>query len=266
MKKFITSIALFLCVFVLTGQENVFMYSYRDVPADEMDLFRRNEAEFWSKVHSKLLKEKKITGWTMMSRVGGLASDPNIYFYIGIGSFENLENAPDNYNKAIEEVMGALDAEAQKKMKERLKQDKFTRADVMLNRQATVMQDMEWNYLVHNYAKANNVSAFLDAQDKYFKPFFEEQMKAGNTKQVGWITARVLNPVGNHYNWNCYTADAYNKISDVYNAWNTEDVAWPEEGMTEVQKTMVDPGFYKSVIWHKEMWLDADGNLRTAWD
>lgn len=265
MKNILTCIALFFCM-LLSGQENLFMYSYRDVPADEMDLFKRNEADFWSKVHSKLLKEKKITGWTMMSRVGGLASDPNIYFYIGIGSYENLDNAPANYSKAIEEVMGSLDAEAQKKMKERLKQHKFTRADVMLNRQAAVFAEgQDWNYLVHNYAKANNVGAFMDTQDKYFKPFFEEHIKAKNTKQVAWMTARVLNPVGNHYNWNCYTVDAFQKLSDIYNPMNTE-VTWPEEGMTEVGKTMVDPGFYKSVIWHKEMWLDGEGNLRTAWD
>ena len=245
------------------SQEDIFFYSYRHVPADEMELFKSNEADFWSKVHGNLLRQKKITGWAMLSRVGGLASDPNIYFYVGVGSFENLDNMWENYSKAIEEEMSALDASAQSKMKERLKQDKFEVGTAMLNRGNMIMREnAEWNYLVHNYARASNVGAFMEAQDKYFKPFFEEHMNADNTKQVGWITGAVMNPLGYGYKWNCYTADAFKNMSDIYNAWNVENVTWPEEGMEAVNKSSKEPGFWKRVIWFKEMWLDSEGNLK----
>lgn len=245
------------------SQENLFFYSYRHVPADEMELFKSNEADFWSKVHGKLVKEEKITGWAMLSRVGGLASDPNIYFFVGVGSFENLDNMGANYSKAIEEVMSSMDANAQNKMKERLKQEKFEVGTAMLNRGSTIMREnAEWNYLVHNYAHATNVGGFMDAQDKYFKPFFEEHINANNTKQVGWITARVMNPVGYAYKWNCYTADAFKNMSDIYNSWSSDDITWPEGGMEAVNKTTSQPGFYKRVIWRKDMWLDEEGNLQ----
>lgn len=265
MKKILLLFAVFVCTFSY-AQTNLFMYDYRSVPDDQMEAFQKNEAEFWSKVAQNLMKKKQITGWTMMSRVGGISSDANIYFYVGIGSYENLDNLGPNYNKAYQEVMATLDADAQTKMKERLKIERFSKMNVLLNRRSTVFEEgQDWNYLVHNYAKATNVGAFLDAQDKYFKPFFEEHIKAKTTKQVGWITARVLNPVGNYYNVNCYTADAYQKMSDIYNAWDSE-ITWPEEGMTEVSKTMDSGGFYKSVIWHKTLWLDSDGKFHTAWD
>jgi hypothetical protein len=242
------------------------MYDYRNVPQEEMENFNKNEAEFWSKVAANLLKKKQITGWAMLSRVGGLESDPNIYFYVGLGSYENLDNINKNYPQAYEEVMSSLDQDAQKLFKERLKQKSYRIANVLLNRSESVFSDSgDWNYMVHNYVKAKNVNAFLEGEKKYFKPFFEEHIKAKNTKQVAWITASVLNPRGNHYNWNCYTADLYKNQSDIYNAWNSE-ITYPEDGLAEVGKTMEGPGFYKSVVWQKLMWINEDGSFHTASD
>ena len=263
-------IVLLVCILISSltlAQEQVFFYSYRNVPADEMEMFKKNEAEFWSKVHSNLVKKKKITGWAMLSRVGGLASEPNIYFFLGVGSYENLDNMQNSYQEAYAEVMSSMDANAQSKMKERLNQEKFEYGTAMLNRRSAVWaDDADWNYLVHNYAKANDVGGFLDAQEKYLKPFFEEHIKAKNTKQVGWMTASMLNPRGHAYKWNCYTADAYKTIGDIYNAWNIEDVTYPEEGMTEINKTTEKAGFWKSVIWKKEMWLDEEGDFHSIDD
>lgn len=245
------------------SQENLFFYSYRHVPADEMELFKNNEADFWSKVHGYLVKQKKITGWAMCSRVNGLASDPNIYFYVGVGSFENLDNMEKNYQEAYEAIMSSMGSDAQNKMKKRLEQEKFEVGTAMLNRRSNVWQEnADWDYLVHNYARATDVGAFLDAQDKYIKPFFEEHIKAKNTKQVGWMTAGVMNPIGYGYKWNCYTADAYKKVSDIYNAWNIDNVTWPEGAMESINETTTENGFYKRVIWKKLMWLDAEGNLQ----
>lgn len=265
MKKLLILFAILFCSYSY-GQEDLFYYDFRHVPADEMEAFQKNEAEFWAKVHQNMKSKKQITGWAMCSRVGGVSKDPNIYFYLGIGSFENLDNINKNYSAAYNEVMSSMNDDDQKEMKERLKIDSHRIANVLLNRQSTVnVENPKWNYIVHNYAKANNVGAFLDAQDKYFKPFFEEHIKAGNTKQKVWITARVLNPVGDRYNWNCYTADTYENMSDIYNSW-TSEVTWPEGGMTEVAKTMDTPNFYKSVIWKKIMWLDGDGKFHSVWD
>lgn len=262
MKRLLLLIAI-LVTTVAFSQEDLFFYSYRHVPADEMELFKSNEADFWSKVHGNLLKQKKITGWAMCSRVGGLASDPNIYFYLGVGSFDNLDNMNANYTKAIEEVMSSMDAGAQNKMKERLKQEKFEVGTALLHRTNSVWsENADFNYLVHNYVRANGTGAYLDLQEKHLKPFFEKHMKENNTKQVGWMTAVMLNPRGHAYKWNCYTADAYKNISDIYNSWNIEGVEYPQEGMDELNKLTDKPGFYKSVIWKKEMWLDQEGNLQ----
>ena len=51
-------------------------------------------------------------------------------------------------------------------------------------------------------------------------------------------------------------------MSDIFNAWNIEDIEFPEGALDAVDKTTVEPGFYKRVIWRKEMWLDEEGNLQ----
>jgi len=261
MKRFI--LLLLMCVFSFTyAQENLFNYDYRSVPDEEMDVFMGNEAMYWSKIHANLLKKKKITGWAVLTRVNGLESEPNVYFFIGIGSYDNLDNVYKNFPEAEKEVRSTMDKAQLKIIDERIKQKKFRVGSVLLNRGPSVGGDGEWNYLVHNYANATDVSAFLAAQEKYFKPFFEMNIKEKNTKQVFWNTASVLSPTGNGYNWNCYTADAYKNYSDIFNAWNKE-VTWPEEGIAEAGKSMKDQSFYKTVVWRKVMWLDAEGNLKS---
>ena len=252
-----------MCIFSFTyAQEDLFTYDYRNVPQEEMEVFMDNEAMYWSKIHAKLLKKGKITGWSMMTRVRGLASEPNVYFYIGIGSYDNLDHGYDDWGQAVKEVRSSIDKEKLKIIDERLKQKKYRVGGALLNRVSTAGSSTdEWNYLVHNYANASDVSAFLDLQEKYLKPFFDKNMKEKNTKQVFWSTATVLSPRGHGYNWNCYTVDAYKNYSDIFNGWNKE-VSYPEEGMIELGKLMKDQSFYKSVVWKRAMWLDADGNLK----
>lgn len=245
----------------ISAQEDLFTYDYRNVPADEMEVFMANEAMYWSKIHAVLLKKGKLTGWTVSRRVGGLASEPNVYFYLGIGSYENMDNLYQDWPEAEKEVRSGMDKEKLALIDERLKQNKFRVGNVLLNRRSFVGSTAgDWNFLVHNYAKATDVGAFLGVQDKYFKPFFEENINNKNTKQVFWMTAEVLSPQGHGYNWNCYTLDAYKNMSDMYNAWNNE-VTFPEDGLKEANDLMKNQSFYKRVVWRKVMTLDANGNL-----
>lgn len=266
MKTFLSAIV-FCFLVQINAQEEVFAYDYRNVPDEELKTFIGNEAMYWSKIHANLVKKGTITGWSMCRRVNGLASEPNIYFFYGLGSVENLEKMEKDWSLAEEEVRNSMDKEKLAMIDKRLKQKKFRVGEVLLSRTSSVNlgNGGDWKYLVHNYCKASDVSAFLAGQEKYFKPFFEENITAKNTKQVFWLTAAVLSPRGNGYNWNCYTVDAYKNYSDIFNPWNNPPT-WPEEGMAEVSKYLPEGNFYKSVIWEKTLWLDSEGKLKTAWD
>ena len=263
-----TILLAFVCCFFwqVNAQQQVFAYDYRNVPEDELKTFMGNEAMYWSKIHANLVKKGTINGWAMCRRINGLASEPNIYFFYGFGTLENRDKMGEDWSQAEKEVRSSMDKEKLAMIDERLKQKKYRVGQVLLQRSSSVnMGQGEWNYLVHNYAKASNVTQFLEGQEKYFKPFFEENITAKNTKQVFWYTAAVLSPRGNGYNWNCYTVDAFKNYSDIFNAWNTTP-NWPEEGMAEVIKFLPEGNFYKSVIWQRVMWIDDQGQLKTAWD
>lgn len=266
MKTFLSAIV--FCFFMqVNAQNEVFAYDYRNVPDEEMETFMGNEAMYWSKIHANLIKNGTITGWTMCRRINGLASEPNIYFFYGLGSVENIERMEKAWPQAEKEVRSGMTKEKLAEIDQRIKQKKYRYGEVLLSRTSSVNMGNggDWNYLVHNYCNASDVSAFLAGQEKYFKPFFETNITAKNTKQVFWYAAAVLSPRGSGYNWNCYTVDAYKTYSDIFNAWETPPT-WPEDGFAEINKYLPDGNFYKSVVWQKTMWLDAEGQLKTAWD
>jgi len=265
MKKIIQTLTL-LITFQLSAQEDIFSYNYRSVPAEELESFFENEVVYWTGIHSILIKKGQSTGWAMLQRVGGKSSDPNIYFYMGHGSYENLDNLNKNWQAAEAEYRRSMDSEKLALIDKQLNIHKRIVGEVLLNRVTSANLDggmNDWNYLVHNYAKAKNAWSWVQLQDKYFKPFFEKHIKAKNTKQKYWNAAYVLNPTGDSYNWNAYTADAYKKLSDIFNPWNIE-ITWPKVSEDDID-TFGDNGFYKTVIWEKLLWLDTNGNLKSRY-
>ena len=262
MKKNILIFTFFI-IFKISAQEDIFTYTYRNVPAEEMKTFVENEVVYWTGIHSILLKKKQTTGWAMLQRVGGRASDPNIYFYMGFGSYENLDNLSKNWKSAEAEYRKSLGSEKLALIDKQLNIPKRIVGEAMLNRTTSVNLDggmEEWNYLVHNYIKAKNKFNWVQLQDKYFKKFFEKHIKAKNTKQKYWNAAVVINPTGEAYDWNAYTADAYVKMSDIFDSWNKE-VDWPKISDDDLDD-FGDNNFYKTVIWEKRLWLDQNGNLK----
>jgi hypothetical protein len=250
-------------IYTISAQEDIFSYSYRNVPANEMNSFIENEVVYWSGIHAILLKKEQATGWAMLKRYGGKESDPNIYFYMGLGSFDNLDNLQKNWQAAEVEFRGSMDPEKLALIDQQLNIPKRIMGEVLFNRLSSVnvKAGMDgWNYLVHNYKKAEDKLAWVGLQDKYFRPFFEKNIKAKNIKHKYWNSAVVINPTGDSFDWNAYTADAFKELSDVFNPW-IKQVEWPIISDEDVENFGGNT-FYKTIVWEKILWLDAQGNLR----
>ena len=156
MKKIILTLTL-LITFQLSAQEDIFSYNYRSVPAEELESFFENEVVYWTGIHSILIKKGQSTGWAMLQRVGGKSSDPNIYFYMGHGSYENLDNLNKNWQVAEAEYRKSMDSEKLALIDKQLNIHKRIVGEVLLNRVTSANLEggmSDWNYLVHNYAKA----------------------------------------------------------------------------------------------------------------
>ena len=266
MKNFILSMmTLFFC-YSGWGQESIALNSFRNVPADELKTFMQNEAFYWSKVAAVLRERGHIQAWGIQVRAGGqLASEPNVNTRIGIGSWENFENLGKNYAAAEAEVKSKMNPEKLALLEESLKQDKYEFASILTNTQELIWSDKQpsFNYVVYNYSKADNVTQYLSEESRIMKPFFEKLMKQGKTKLKGWAAINVLAPVGYEYPYNAYTVDFYEKISDAYNPFNSDDIQWPEE-MASLGE-LKTPGFWKRVIWKRVMYLNQKNELVQTW-
>ena len=110
MKKFITITLLLFINFSFS--QDYFTHDYRYIPADKLEHHIKIEKHYWSKVAQLLVKEGKLMGWAMLQKEGGSSNEPNIYFYIGIGDKNNLDNLYDNYAKASKTVLNSMGEDA----------------------------------------------------------------------------------------------------------------------------------------------------------
>ena len=72
-------IACFTCLFTLPGfqtklaaqDQSITVYQYRKVPDDKIDEFIKRETTYWSKLAEKGVKDKTMTFWALLEKVGG---------------------------------------------------------------------------------------------------------------------------------------------------------------------------------------------------
>ena len=260
MKKLTLTVLLVVGSLNLYAQTVAFI-NYRKVPQKELETFMNNEAMYWSKIHAVMKEKGHIVGWSINVRAGGgLDSEPNVYSRIALKSMEDWDDFGTHWSKAVVEVESQMDPDKLALIKEKLKQDKFSVANVLHQGVDGVWaKDSKWNFLVHNYVKTVNPAQYLEQESKIMKPFFEKTMKEGKTKQKGWVTSLVLSPRGYSYNYNVMTVDFYENFSDIFNALDS-DVSWPEN-ITALNEMKQNQGFWKSSIWQRAMYLDSENNL-----
>lgn len=70
--------------------DQITVYQYRHVPVDKINEFVKREATYWSKVAEKAVKDKTMTFWALLEKVGGYDL-PNSSNYLFINTFPNIE-------------------------------------------------------------------------------------------------------------------------------------------------------------------------------
>ena len=262
MKKFITITLLLFINFSFS--QDYFTHDYRYIPADKLEHHIKIEKHYWSKVAQLLVKEGKLMGWAMLQKEGGSSNEPNIYFYIGIGDKNNLDNLYDNYAKASNTVLNSMGEDAAELVQIALNVEPTGVFNTIMQRtnSLSTKKDYELNYIKINYAKVNgNIGQFSNMQKNMWGSFIKKEMDKGNGSQVTWATARKVSPNGNGYNWNFMTIDGYETLSDVLApSWNP-NTKFPE-GLDKINSMMEGGTFYKQVTWKVLMSVDREGNFR----
>ena len=95
MRKYFLTAMMFFLTSSLSAQ--YFLYGYVQVPEDNIQEFIENEEEYFSQAAKIAIENEVIEGWGILSRYQGLDSEPNFYWYVGVGDIDKL----DNFNKIV---------------------------------------------------------------------------------------------------------------------------------------------------------------------
>ena len=99
-KNFRILIVFLLTVFQLSGFSQITVYQYRHVPDDKINEFVKRETTYWSKVAEKAVKDKSMTFWALLEKVGGYDL-PNSSNYLFINTFPDVDKTGDVFGVCL---------------------------------------------------------------------------------------------------------------------------------------------------------------------
>jgi len=258
MKKIILFIVTMFVYTLSYSQAFYNIHDYRKVSQNELKPFLENEEHFWSKVAQLLVKEGKISNWTVLQRETGLDEEPNICFIIGLGSKQNVNELTEKYSKATQQVLASMGKDEAVFVKRALEIDPHRMMLYVLNRTNLETADGDTKYLKINYFNTSNADKMNQLQGKVWGEFIKKSMNTKATTQNWWSTSQVLSPLGNGYNWNYISVDGYPSLEDALDGGWANTPTYPD--LTDISK-LIGGNAYKSVIWHVLMQVNRKGEF-----
>ena len=258
MKKIIFISTFLFCV---STQAQYFIYGYNIVPDEEVEHYLQNEKELFSKAAERAYNEGVINGWAIMRRVQGGKSEPNFYWYIGLGDLKKVDALEKDFGKIINETIEKSGSPSliNRAIKNH---NSYTRFVATFYRpEVTNAKNSDgFKYLKHNIALSPNPNQWWDTQMKEWGPFIKKNMNNGKINQEIWAPAVRINPVGNGYNWNVISIDGFNSLEDLFGNGGLQYPSMDSVDYEAISKTMPE-GWHKQVIWERVMWLDNNGKF-----
>ncbi|NDG46811.1 MAG: hypothetical protein EBY37_06850 [Flavobacteriia bacterium] len=260
MKKNITTL-LFILVTSIAFSQSYYMYDFRSVPDEELATMIENEEHFWSKVAQDQIKKGNMTGWAMLQRMGGTADEPNILFFIGAGSKENIDKLGASFGEGTNNILDAMGESASVFINRGLAIPSRRVGQVVLNRVHTEF-DSDWshhNFVKTNFAKVSNIAKMNELQGKVWGKYIKKMMDRNETSQKLWSASNLVSPNGNGYGWNYLTIDTYMSYGDVLDGGWAKTPSIPD--LSEINSLMGGQ-FFKQVTWRVLMSVNREGKFR----
>jgi hypothetical protein len=208
-------------------------YEYLRVPADKIAEFIKRETTYWDKVKEKAIKDKKMTFWALLEKVGGYDM-PNSSNYLFINTFPNIDASGEVWSDA-ENVAGAkMDQMETYSMTTRT--STFFLHDEGWAQDAKADQAKDFNYVVMVYHNTDYADSLIALEKKYWLPFIKKAMDNDQTPQLGWGNAKILAPMGDNIKFTTVSYDLYKTLQDALMAnWDPKTV-FPTKGLQMINK------------------------------
>jgi len=228
---------------------------FRHVPADQDAKFIERETKHWSKVAQAAIKKGQMQSWSLWRKVGVSNADDVASNYVFVNSYESLDKM--DADRVWEDNMDALgDVKP-----EEIETASFTTTTFDYYVQYEDFIPGEYKIALVNYAKPNDLAAFIQENKTLWKPLHEASINNIMNKMTYWGMSSVIYPAGNQADFSVFTVDGFNKINDALDYLRfteTSDnspnaAAWNDV----VDKTKMDElmpnGFEQRIIYERVM-------------
>ncbi len=245
MKKSNTPRAMFTCctaaiIFIFCFQTKlhaqdrpITVYQYRHVPDDKIEEFVKRETTYWSKVADKALKDKTMTFWALLEKVGGYDL-PNSSNFLFINTFPDVDKAREVFSN-VEATAGVKMSEMETNSFSTVTSEFFMH-DEGWAQSAKATPEKDFNYIVFNYHNSNYADSLIGLEKKYWSPFIKKAMDNGQTTQMGWGNAVVLAPLGDNIKFTTVSYDLYKTLQEALMPhWDPKTV-FPVKGLGLINK------------------------------
>jgi hypothetical protein len=222
--------------------KDITVYQYRKVAPDKVDEFIKRETTYWSEVAKKSMEKGNLQFWALLEKAGGNADEPNFLF---INTYRNIDDAGAVWGSAAslfpKVPMAQMETNSMSK----------TTATFFLSNQGWEQKDKspmaDQKYVVMVFHKSNNAGRLIELEKKHWAPFIKASMNNGQTSQVAWGNAVVLDPISSDLKFNSVSYDLYSSLREaIYPTWDPK-VVFPQEGLTEIEKLEGPFGRYSEV-------------------
>ncbi len=234
---FLFLFALCFQVQIIAQDSSITSYQYRHVPDDKIAEFIKRETTHWSKVAEKAVKEKTMTFWALLEKIGGYDL-PNSSNFLFINTFPDIDKVGDVFNNV--EATAGVKMEEMETNSMSTTTSHFFLHGLNWEQAAQANPAKDFNYVVMVYHDTNYPDSLIALEKKYWAPFIKKAMDKKQTPQMAWGNAQVLAPLGENIKFTTVSYDLYSKLHDaLLPNWDPKTVL-PTKGLGMIDKIEIN--------------------------
>jgi hypothetical protein len=212
---------------------SITVYQYRHVPDDKVDEFVKRETTYWSKVAEQAVKDKKMSFWALLEKMGGYDL-PNSSNFLFINTFPDIDKTGEVFTN-VEKTAG-VSIEKMETGSMSTTTSQFFLHDEGWVQDAKANPATDFNYVVMVYHNTDYADSLIKLENKYWSPFIQKAMDNNQTPQMAWGNASVLAPMGDNIKFTTVSYDLYKTMQDaLMPVWDPKTVL-PTKGLNMINK------------------------------
>jgi hypothetical protein len=218
---------------IIAQDNSITVYQYRHVPDVKIEEFVKRETTYWSKVAEKAAKEKTMTFWALLEKVGGYDL-PNSSNFLFINTFPDIDKIGDVFNNV--EAVAGVKMEAMETNSISTTTSQFFLHNQNWVQDAKAAPDKDFNYVVMNYQNTNYPDSMISLEKKYWEPFIQKAMDNDQTPQIAWGNSTVLAPMGDNIKFTTVSYDLFKTLGDALMPKWDPKIVFPVKGLDMIGK------------------------------